>query len=48
MKRVYKAEFRDGAVRLALGSGLSRDRIAQDLGIRGSSALKEWIRSRIL
>ncbi|MEE8663130.1 MAG: hypothetical protein SOH81_06055 [Acetobacter sp.] len=40
MGRVYKAEFRDGAVHLALGSDLSRERIAQDLGI-GSSTLKE-------
>jgi len=43
MGRVYKAEFRHEAVRLALSSGLSRERIAQDLGI-GSSTLKKWIR----
>ncbi|GBQ80237.1 transposase [Acetobacter malorum DSM 14337] len=43
MGRVYKAEFRHEAVRLALGSGLSRERIAQDLGI-GSSTLKTWSR----
>ncbi|MBS0984647.1 transposase [Gluconobacter cerinus] len=43
MGRVYKAEFRDEAVRLALSSGLSRERIAQDLGI-GCSTLKTWIR----
>ncbi|WP_373687857.1 IS3 family transposase [Gluconobacter sp. P5B12] len=43
MGRVYKAEFRHEAVRLALSSGLSRERIAQDLGI-GSSTLKTWIR----
>jgi transposase len=33
MGRVYKAEFRREAVRLALSSGLSRERIAEDLGI---------------
>ncbi|WP_152659247.1 MULTISPECIES: transposase [Gluconobacter] len=43
MGRVYKAEFSYGAVHLALSSGLSRERIAQDLGI-GSSTLKKWIR----
>ncbi|GAN93803.1 transposase [Gluconobacter thailandicus F149-1 = NBRC 100600] len=43
MGRVYKAEFRDEAVCLALSSGLSRECIAQDLGI-GSSTLKTWIR----
>jgi len=43
MGRVYKAEFRDEAVRLALSSGLSRERIVLDLGI-GSSTLKTWIR----
>ncbi|KXV29990.1 transposase [Gluconobacter japonicus] len=43
MGRVYKAEFRHEAVRLALSSGLSRVRIARDLGI-GSSTLKKWIR----
>ncbi|MBS1042072.1 IS3 family transposase [Gluconobacter cerinus] len=43
MGRVYKAEFRHEAVRLALSSGLSRERIAQDLGI-GCSTLKKWIR----
>ncbi|WP_408735937.1 transposase [Acetobacter cerevisiae] len=43
MGRVYKAEFKHEAVRLALSSGLSRERIAQDLGI-GSSTLKKWIR----
>ncbi|MFT8816181.1 hypothetical protein [Acetobacter fabarum] len=32
-----------GRVRLALSSGLSRERIAQDLSI-GSSTLKKWIR----
>lgn len=42
MERVYKAEFRHEAVRLALSSDLSRERIAQDLGI-GSSTLKKWI-----
>ncbi|GFE93813.1 hypothetical protein DmAi_18720 [Acetobacter persici] len=42
MGRVYKAEFRHEAVRLALSSCLSRERIAQDLGI-GSSTLKKWI-----
>ena len=43
MGRVYKAEFRREAVRLGLSSGLSRERIAEDLGI-GSSTLKTWIR----
>jgi transposase len=43
MGRVYKAEFRDEAVCLALSSDLSRECIAQDLGI-GSSTLKTWIR----
>ncbi|OUJ15089.1 transposase [Acetobacter orientalis] len=43
MGRVYKAEFRQEAVRLALSSGLSRERIAQDLGV-GCSTLKKWIR----
>ncbi|GBR27594.1 hypothetical protein GCM10010937_16670 [Gluconobacter japonicus] len=43
MGRVYKAEFRHEAVRLALSSVLSRERIARDLGI-GSSTLKKWIR----
>lgn len=43
MGRVYKAEFKQEAIRLALSSGLSRDRIAQDLGI-GASTLKKWIR----
>ncbi|WP_408871183.1 IS3 family transposase [Gluconobacter cerinus] len=43
MGRVYKAKFSYGAVHLALISGLSRERIAQDLGI-GSSTLKKWIR----
>lgn len=32
MGRVYKAEFKQEAIRLALSSGLSRDHIAQDLG----------------
>lgn len=40
MGRVYKAELRHEAVRLALSSGLSRERIAQDLGI-SSSTLKK-------
>jgi transposase len=42
MGRVYKAEFKREAVRLALSSSLSRERIAQDLG-SGSSTLKKWI-----
>mgnify|MGYP003366343617 CR=1 FL=1 len=42
MERVYKAEFRHEAVRLALSSGLSRDGLAQDLGAE-SSTLKKWI-----
>lgn len=42
MERVYKAEFRHEAVRLALSSGLSRERLAQDLGAE-SSTLKKWI-----
>ncbi len=42
MGRVYKAEFRDEAMRLALSSGLSRELIAQALGV-GSSTLKTWI-----
>lgn len=43
MGHVYKTEFRREAVRLALSSSLSRERITQDLGI-GSSTLKTWIR----
>ncbi|OAJ65919.1 transposase [Gluconobacter cerinus] len=43
MGRVYKAEFRHEAMRLALSSSLSRERIAQDMRI-GSSTLKTWIR----
>ena len=39
MGQVYKAQFRHEAVRLALISGLSRERIAQSLGI-GPSTLK--------
>ncbi|GAA3681376.1 hypothetical protein GCM10022398_26510 [Acetobacter lovaniensis] len=46
MGHVYKTEFRREAVRLALSSGLSRERIAQGLGI-GSSTLKKWIRDAL-
>lgn len=33
MRHVYEPEFRCEAVRLALSSGLSRERIVQGLGI---------------
>ena len=42
MTQVYGEEFRREAVRLARSSGLSRDRIAADLGI-GKSTLAKWI-----
>ena len=43
MGRVYKAEFRHEAVRLALSSGLSRERIAQDLGIGSSTSISSSV-----
>jgi transposase len=43
MGSVCKAKRRVEAVCLALSSGLSRERIAQGLGI-GFSMLKTWIR----
>jgi transposase len=42
MTQVYGEEFRREAVRLARTSGLSRERIAADLGI-GKSTLAKWI-----
>lgn len=44
MGRVYKAEFRHASVRLALSSGLSSERIAQDLG----SALRRWSNGSVM
>lgn len=43
MGHIYKTEFRRDSVHLVLSSGLSREHIAQDLGI-GSSTFKKWIR----
>lgn len=42
MTQVYGEEFRREAVRLAQTSGLSRERVAADLGI-GKSTLAKWI-----
>ena len=42
MRQVYGEEFRREAVRLARTSGLSRERIAADLGI-GKSTLAKWV-----
>jgi transposase len=42
MTQVFGEEFRREAVRLARTSGLSRERIAADLGI-GKSTLAKWI-----
>lgn len=42
MTQVFGEEFRREAVRLARASGLSRERIAADLGI-GKSTLAKWI-----
>ncbi|GIU67153.1 transposase [Candidatus Phycosocius spiralis] len=42
MTQVYGEEFRREAVRLALTSGLTRERVAADLGI-GKSTLGKWI-----
>ena len=38
----YSEEFKQEAVRLALTSGLSRERVASDLGV-GRSTLGKWI-----
>ncbi len=42
MRRVRTDEFRKGAVRIALTSGLTRKQVASDLGI-GMSTLTKWI-----
>lgn len=38
----HSDEFKQEAVRIALTSGLSRERVAEDLGI-GKSTLGKWI-----
>ena len=38
----YSEEFKHEAVRIALTSGLSRERVASDLGV-GRSTLGKWI-----
>jgi transposase len=38
----HSEEFKQEAVRIALTSGLSRERVAQDLGI-GKSTLGKWL-----
>lgn len=42
---VCKAEFKREAVRLVLSSSLSRERIAQGLGI-GAPMLTKWVRNK--
>ena len=38
----HSEEFKQEAVRIALTSGLSRERIASDLGV-GKSTLNKWV-----
>ena len=38
----YSEEFKQEAVRIALSSGLSRERVASDLGV-GKSTLGKWV-----
>ncbi len=40
--KIFTDEFRKEAVQLALTSGLSRDQVAEDLGV-GKSTLGKWI-----
>ena len=41
-RRKHSEEFKQEAVRIALTSGLPRDRVASDLGI-GKSTLGKWV-----
>ncbi len=41
-RRKFTDEFRKEAVQLALSSGLTRDQVAEDLGV-GKSTLGKWI-----
>ncbi len=38
----YSEEFKQEAVRIALSSGLPRERVASDLGV-GKSTLGKWV-----
>ena len=42
MGQQQTAEFRKGAVQMTLTSGLSRQQVADDLGV-GKSTLSKWI-----
>ena len=41
-RKIFTEAFRKEAVQLALTSGLSRDQVAEDLGV-GKSTLGKWI-----
>jgi len=43
----YTDEFRRDAVRIAQSSGLTRPKVASDLGV-GLSTLNEWIQKHLL
>lgn len=41
-RKIFTDSFRKEAVQLALTSGLSRDQVAEDLGV-GKSTLSKWL-----